>query len=120
MPVMGLFCACCSVHCGIITHIDNKQIKVKDYMSRKEKVIMRDTTRGVAPCAPYVYVGDTLFILSSQYNRDTLCVGNKTRMIANYETIKARQIADSIKLVEQKEQQKRLQQISTDRIEVER
>lgn len=98
IPVFGFMCGC-SMHRGVITHIDDKKITVKDIDLAKEKTIVRDTTKALSPYSQYVYAGDTVYIESMQYNKDTLYVKDKTRLKINCCLVKSRQDADTVKFV---------------------
>ena len=104
IPMFGLVCGC-SLHRGVITYIDDKKVVVKDIDLGTNKTIFRDIAKVVPSSSKYVHTGDTLYIESTEYNKDTLHTGDKTRLKINCALIKSRQAADTIALVKQDIQQ---------------
>ena len=93
IPMFG-FMYGCSMHRGVITYIDNRNIVVKDIDVNKETTFIRDTTKAVHPNAKYVHMGDTVYVQSAQYYKDTLYISKNNRLMVNCAMIEKRKEQD--------------------------
>lgn len=88
----------CIFHRNIVESIDRTKVELRDVSTNKHRTILRDTTRAQTECSGYTYIGDTVYVRSTTYNKEIL-KERGTHVYVNYDSICARQCRDSLQRI---------------------